>query len=167
MKQSTHVSADAHIAKCELAVEILRSFDTLRFAATGWSMLPTVRSGDTLVVERVSPDQFRVGDIALVGRDGRFCAHRVVRLPRGLGNRFWVTQGDAMPTPDQLVIENELLGRITKIIRSGEYITVPPNLKGIDFLLAQIVRRSVFAARVFVYWTSRWNAEKVESLCQG
>ena len=109
----------------------------------------------------------QLGDIALVGRDGRLCAHRVVRLPRGPGDWVWITRGDAMPTPDQPVIENELLGRVTKIIRAGEYITTPQNLKGIDLLLAQIVRRSVFAARVFVYLTSRWNAEKVESLCQG
>jgi len=165
--QSTHVSADALTAKCELAAEILQSFGSLRFAATGWSMLPAVRSGDTLVIDRVTPSQIQVGDIALVGRGGRLCAHRVVRLPRGLGDKGWTTQGDAMPTPDQPVIENELLGRVTKIIRAGEYITVPPNLKGIDFLLVQIVRRSVFVARVFVYLTSRWNAEKVESLCQG
>jgi signal peptidase I len=158
---------DVVSATRELAEEVLRSFGSLRFAATGWSMLPAVRSGDTLVIDRVTPNQIQVGDIALVGRDGRWCAHRIVRLPRGPGNPVWITQGDAMPTPDQPVVENELLGRVTKIIRAGKYLTVSPNLKGIDFLLAQIVRRSVFAARVFVYMTSRWNAEKVESLCQG
>ncbi|MHB8218221.1 MAG: S24 family peptidase [Candidatus Sulfotelmatobacter sp.] len=158
---------DVVSAKRELAEEVLRSFGSLRFAATGWSMLPAVRSGDTLVIDRVTPNQIQVGDIALIGRDGRLCAHRVVRLPRGLDDRVWITQGDAMPAPDQPVIEDELLGRVTKIIRAGKYITVSRNLRGIDFLLAQIVRRSVFAARLFVYWTSRRNPEKVESLCQG
>ena len=42
--------------KCELAAEVLRSFGTLRFAATGWSMLPSVWPGETLVVDRIEPD---------------------------------------------------------------------------------------------------------------
>ena len=57
--------------KCELAAEVLRSFGTLRFAATGWSMLPSVWPGETLVVERVQPDQVHIGDLVLVGREGR------------------------------------------------------------------------------------------------
>ena len=57
--------------KCELAAEVLRSFGTLRFAATGWSMLPFVWHGETLVVERVQPDQVHIGDLVLVGREGR------------------------------------------------------------------------------------------------
>jgi hypothetical protein len=37
---------------CELVAEVLRSFGTIRFAATGWSMLPSLWPGDTLMVER-------------------------------------------------------------------------------------------------------------------
>ncbi len=167
MRQRAEALADSATAKCELAAEILRSYGRVRFRATGSSMLPTVWSGDTLVVACVTADQIQIGDIALVGRDGRLCAHRVVCLPEGPRNRYWITQGDAMPTPDRPVVESELLGRVTKINRAGECITVSPKLKGNDFLLAQIVRRSVFATRIFLYMSSRGNSQKVESLCQG
>jgi len=166
MKPNTNDLAAS--AKCELAGEVLRSFDSLRFSATGWSMSPTVWSGDTLVVERVSSDRFRVGDIALVGREGRLCAHRVVSLGQGSGNRFWITQGDAMATPDRPVIESELLGRVTELVRSGKSMAVSAKLSAIERLVAQIIRRSAFAARVFVYMTSKFRTQRESRLpCQG
>jgi len=166
MRQSAKILAETVTAKCELAVEILRSYGTFRFTATGWSMLPAVWSGDTLVVDRVRADQIQIGDIAVVGREGRLCAHRIVRLPEVPGNQYWITQGDALPTPDRPVVENEFLGRVAEVLRGGRCITVSANLKGIDFLIAQIVRRSVFATRVFVYLSSKCKSRKVESLCQ-
>lgn len=163
-----HSNDLAASAKCELAGEVLRSFDSLRFSATGWSMSPTVWSGDTLVVERVSSDRFRLGDIALVGREGRLCAHRVVSLAQGSGNRFWITQGDAMATPDRPVIESELLGRVTELVRSGKSMAVSAKLSAIERLVAQIIRRSEFAARVFVYMTGKFRTQRESRLpCQG
>jgi len=137
--------------KCELASEVLRSFGSLRFAATGWSMLPSVWPGDTLVVERVSPDRVRVGDVVLVGRLGRLCAHRIVGTAGDPENPQWVTQGDALPAPDRPVLENELLGRVSYLIRAGKLIAVPAELSTVERLAAKIVRRSVPAARALVY----------------
>lgn len=155
MREGQCTPADtADSVKCALAAEAVRTFGCLRFTATGWSMLPTLRSGDTLVVEQVSADRFRVGDVALVSRGGRLCAHRVRCLPQGSGNRFWVTRGDAMPMPDRPVIESELVGRVTKIIRSGKCRDVPANLNLLERVLACLIRRSVFAARAFVYVTN-------------
>jgi signal peptidase I len=137
--------------KRELAIEVLRSFGTLRFAATGWSMLPSMWPGDTLMVERVGPDQIHVGDVVLVGRDGRLCAHRVVSRPEDTENPRWVTQGDAMAACDQPVRENELLGRVSSLIRAGKIVAVTTELSVVERLVARIVRRSVRAARALVY----------------
>jgi signal peptidase I len=137
--------------KCDLASEVLRSFGNLRFTAMGWSMLPAVWPGDTLVVERVSPDQVHVGNVVLVGREGRLCAHRVVSRAESSGHPQWITQGDAMPGPDRPVIENELLGRVSYLIRAGKLIAVPTDLSVVESLTAKIVRRSVPAARALVY----------------
>jgi signal peptidase I len=152
MKQSDSTPADpAAAVKCDLASEVLRSFGSLRFAATGWSMLPSVWPGDTLVVERVKPDLVQVGDVVLVGRDGRLCTHRVVSRVEGSGNPYWITQGDSMPTPDRPVAENELLGRVAYLIRAGRLIAVPAELSVGKRLVAKIVQRSVPAARALVY----------------
>jgi hypothetical protein len=156
MRQADSDSETAAVSvKCDLASDVLRSFGSLRFAATGWSMLPTLWPGDTLVVERAGRDQIQVGDVALVGRGGRLCAHRVVRRAEGSGNAdwapYWVTQGDAMSAPDQPVAESELLGRVRYIIRAGKCVAVPAELSVVEGLIARVVRRSVPAARALVF----------------
>ncbi len=138
-------------AKCELAVEVLRSFGTLRFAATGWSMLPSIWPGETLVVEKASPDQVGVGDVVLVGREGRLRAHRVVGTTGKEESRRWITRGDALAASDHPVAANELLGRVTYLIRGGKLVALPAKLGAIDNLIAEVVRRSTPAARAFVY----------------
>jgi signal peptidase I len=157
----------AHALKCELASEVLRSFGSLRFRATGWSMLPSVWPGDTLVMERVSPDQVRAGAVILVGRDGRLCAHRVVSVAEGFGSPRWITQGDANSAPDQPVSEGELLGRVNYLIRAGKLVPVPAELSVVDQLIAKIVRRSKTAARAFVYFHRAVETPKESLPCQG
>jgi len=41
-----------HALKCELAAEVLRSTGTLTLQVTGWSMLPSMFSGDMLTIQR-------------------------------------------------------------------------------------------------------------------
>ena len=137
--------------KCELAGEVLRSFGQLRFPASGWSMLPTVWPGDTLVVERVMHDRVRIGDVVVVGRQGKLCAHRVIGTAGDSQNPQWITQGDALPVPDRPVAENELLGRVAYLIRGGKLIAVPAEVRTVQRLTAKIVRRSVPVARALVY----------------
>lgn len=152
MRQSPSAAADPAAAlKCGLAVEVLRSFGELRFVEAGWSMLPTVWPGDTLVFERIGQDQVHVGDVVLVGRDGRLCTHRVISKPEASGPTCCITQGDAMPAPDRPVMENELLGRVAYLIRAGKLIALPPELSTVQSLLAQVVRRSFPAARALVF----------------
>jgi len=152
MRQVDGASADAAAVKCDLAGEVLRSFGNLRFEATGWSMLPSMWPGDTLMVERVSLNQIHLGDVVLVGRNGRLCAHRVVSRPEDTETLRWVTQGDAMCAPDPPVNECELLGRVSYLIRAGRSIAVRAELSAVERLTAKIVGRSVAAARALVYF---------------
>jgi len=151
MRQVDSASADAAAVKCDLAGDVLRLFGNLRFEATGWSMLPSVLPGDTLVVERVSGHQVRIGDVVLVGRDGRLCAHRVVSRSQDTETLRWITQGDAMASPDPPVNESELLGKVSYLIRVGRLIAVRAELSAVERLTAKIVGRSVPVARALVY----------------
>jgi hypothetical protein len=151
MNQAVSVPADSAAVKCELASEVLRAFGDLRFRATGWSMLPTVWPGDTLVVKRVSSDQVDIGNVVLIIRDARLCAHRIVSRAKASGRLHWMTQGDALPAPDRPVTETELLGRVAYLIRAGKRVPMRAQLSVIDQLIAKMVRRSFLAARAFVY----------------
>ena len=159
---------EATALKCEIAGEVLRSFGSLRFAATGWSMLPAIWPGDTLVVDRISSEQVRVGDVVLIGRAGRLCAHRVISISVDSGTAYWITRGDAMAAPDRPVSEGELLGRVSYLIREGKLVAVGAELSVVERLLAGIVRRSVPAARALVYLHGRLQTPKESVVtCQG
>jgi signal peptidase I len=151
MTLAANASDTATALKCDLAGEVLRSFGSLRFVATGWSMLPTIWPGDTLMVDRVSPEKINVGEVVLVGRSGRLCAHRVHSTRVDGGKRFWTTQGDAMTRPDHPVTESGMLGRISYLIREGNLVAVGAELSVAERLLAGIVRHSMPAARALVY----------------
>ncbi|MGB7602413.1 MAG: S24/S26 family peptidase [Candidatus Sulfotelmatobacter sp.] len=167
MMRTGTIAEDENTVKCELAVEVLRSFGTLRFVATGWSMLPFLWPGETLVVERISrdnetdnetnqdqdkdKDRVRVGDVVLVRRGSGLCAHRVVAVAGTSENPQWITRGDALPAPDRPVAPKALLGRVAYVIREGRLIALSADLSAAESLIARIVRRSVLAARTFVY----------------
>jgi hypothetical protein len=155
MSREDQNSQALHTAKCDLAHEVLRSFGDLRFAATGWSMLPSIFPGETLIVERVGGEQVCIGDVVLTGRDGGLRAHRVVSIIGNGDGRQWVTRGDALSVPDPPVKHAELLGRVVYLIRGGKCIPIPPELDVIQAVLAKIVRRSIPAARALVYLNRR------------
>jgi hypothetical protein len=113
-------------------------------------MLPTIWPEDTLMIEHVGDNQFRIGDVVLVEREGRLCTHRLVSKS-DISDSLWITQGDAMAAPDPPVTENELLGRVTHIIRAGRSIPVSPELSLYQRLVGEVVRRSSTIARVLVY----------------
>jgi len=141
---------DTHASKCALAAEVLRSSGKLRLRVMGWSMLPAVWPGDTLLIERVDSGEFSEGDIVLFGRDRRFFAHRVVTRNGKPGSSRILTRGDAMPRPDPPISDSDVLGKVAGIVRKGKCFrpSKTPRLSG--RAVAALVRRSQIAARVVV-----------------
>jgi len=140
---------EMHAAQCELAAEVLHSSGRLRLQVMGWSMLPTIWPGDTLIVEHASVSEVSPGDIVLFGRGRRLFAHRIVGTDRS-GKSTMLTRGDAMPTTDSPIGESELLGKVSFIVRNGKYIRPRATLHVVERAVACLVQRSEFAARVVV-----------------
>src|ERR1700722_4528691 len=92
----------AQFRKCELVEEVLRLFGVVRLGVTGFSMLPSVWPGDTLIILRRSIEEVAVGDIVLYWRRARLVAHRVISAADSLGTSNVGVQGDALPAPDDL-----------------------------------------------------------------
>ena len=150
MKPSPQAMDQAHALKCDLAGDVLRSSGTLRLQVMGWSMLPSVWPGDTLVIERADSSAISEGDIVLFGRDRRLFAHRVVIKPGRPGDSRVLTQGDAMPCADAPLAEDELLGKVSAIVRNGRLIAPSRRLRPSERAVADLVRSSEIAARVVV-----------------
>jgi signal peptidase I len=139
--------SESHAVKCELAAEILRSTGKLRLQVTGWSMLPSIFPGDTLLVERATGDEVRQGDIVLCIRDRRFFAHRVLGRTGDSGIQ---TRGDAMATPDSLVQEKEMIGKVALILRNGKRLRPRQKMRASARIVAALAQRSTLAARIVV-----------------
>ena len=150
MTPSSRPFDNAHAVKCELAGEVLRSSGTLRLKVMGWSMLPAVWPGDTLVIERIERGTVCEGDIVLFSRDRRLFAHRVVAMSSPAGNAKLLTRGDAMPRPDPPVGDSDLLGKVTYIVRNGKWIKPSRPQRSSERAVAALVRSSEIAARVVV-----------------
>src|SRR5213594_1624457 len=114
-------AADSRAAAgCGLAAEVLSLAGQVRLRVTGSSMLPSVWPGDILTVCRAEARQILPGEIVLVARDGLLRAHRLI----GKTERFLVTRGDSLLLNDPPVSDNELLGKVTSILR-GRHRIVP------------------------------------------
>jgi hypothetical protein len=148
MKTAEFIFSDVHALQCELAAETLRSSGTLRLAVNGWSMLPTVWPGDTLIVEQAESNAVCAGDIVLFIRDRRLFAHRVVG--KSSPGRSIRTRGDAMRQMDAPVSTRELLGRVVSIERKGKCIESSRELNAASRSMAALAGRSRTAARVAV-----------------
>jgi len=144
---STAPCCEIHAAKCELAAEVLRTSGKLHLQVTGWSMLPSVWPGDTLIINRVASDEVVAGDIILFGRDRRLFAHRIVESN---GAEGFVTHGDSMRNVDTPVAKEELLGKVSFIVRDGRCIEPRTTPRFAERVVAALVRRSDTAARVVV-----------------
>jgi len=147
MKTPAFIFSDSHALQCELAADTLRSSGTLRLGVTGWSMLPTLWPGDTLVIKLADSGTVQPGDIVLFARDRRFFVHRVIaKSSTGDGIQ---TRGDAMPQMDPLVSNRELLGRVASIVRNGKTLA-PRRMSTTSRSVAAFIRHSPAAAKVAV-----------------
>lgn len=148
MRPSEPIFGNAHALKCELAGEVLRSSGKLRLGVTGWSMLPTLWPGDTLIIEQTDSSAVSPGDIVLFAREQRFFVHRMTA--NSLAERGIRTRGDAMPRMDPPVSDRELLGRVVSIERNGKSISPKREFNPAGRAVSALVRHSPVAARVAV-----------------
>jgi len=142
--------AELHALKCELAGDVLRSAGRLRLRVTGWSMLPTILPGDTLMIEHASGEHVVKGDIVLFDRDRRLFVHRVSGKSGSTGDLQIVTQGDGMARPDPPISGSQVLGKVSFVGRNGRLVQPANSLGFSSRVVAALAQRSSSAARAIV-----------------
>lgn len=104
----------------ELCASLLQVGTSIRFSAQGDSMLPSLRSGDTLICEPVEGRQLRVGDVVFfITADGQGIFHRIIRTRRQNASPFFLVQADNALKPDGWKSAGEILGRVNHITRAS------------------------------------------------
>jgi Predicted transcriptional regulator len=144
-----------HSVKCELAEEVLRTWGTLRLQVNGWSMLPSIWPGDTLLIESVDHHGISAGDIVLFQRLGQMVVHRVVEKAERTELPYILTRGDSMPQMDPPVPNLGLLGKVQYVVRNGRRLTPARSLNFLERIIAGMVQRWNIAAWAVIVLRTR------------
>jgi signal peptidase I len=108
-----------------LANEMHLKGGALCFKARGSSMYPFIRDGDILAIQPVKVNDLRTGDIlSFKSTAQKVVAHRLVQKHFRKGDIFLRTRGDAAMEPDDLITENQIIGRVSKIKRGHKVILI-------------------------------------------
>ena len=130
----------------DLAAEVLARFGEVRFVAQGGSMIPGIYPGDLLTFRACALADAHCGDIVLCLHERRFWIHRLTRKWSNEKRLAFATQGDALAHEDPPTDENQLLGRVTTIVRHGKPVRLARTATFWSALLCWSVRNSSFVA---------------------
>ena len=126
----------------EQARQLLSRSLPVELRMSGSSMSPAVEDGDIITVQPITGDLIKPGDIVLYqSRFDTAVIHRVVRLERASSERCVVTRGDAASHNDPPVPLHRVIGRVSRVERAGERITmVTPKRSLAQALLSWVLR---------------------------
>ncbi len=108
----------------ETSYELLRLGYAVRFRAGGQSMHPTIKDGEMITVEPVTPCDIKRGDILLYQFKKGAIAHRVLRVEREDAQLQFILRGDSSVTCDAPVRAEKILGRVISVERKGRAINL-------------------------------------------
>ncbi|MGC8953921.1 MAG: signal peptidase I [Desulfurococcus sp.] len=110
---------------------ILNGFSPLA-VVKGYSMLPTLREGDIVIVQKATPEAIRPGDVIIYSTGGKLIIHRVIKVVIRNGEYYYVTKGDNNSLPDFMYFENNIgipYNRVLgKVVSINDYIVKIPYL---------------------------------------
>jgi hypothetical protein len=108
-------------------------------------MLPWVRSQDIALIRQTAMQNVRCGDIILFRRENHLFVHRIVKKQGPLEAAQLLPKGDAQPTADGILEEQELLGRVVRIYRNGRRIDLDaPGQLALGLFISQLSLHSRF-----------------------
>ena len=106
----------------ELLAELLERTGQARLRVAGASMSPTLRVGDTILVNAFTKASPVIGEFVTFVQGDRVRTHRVVALS---GSRL-ITRGDANLHEDSPINPLDCLGRVVRVERNGRTLSVGP-----------------------------------------
>ena len=141
----------------ELMTAVLDRGAPFRFQASGFSMSPFIRDGDTITIAP-TPGRLRFGDVAAFVNlcNDRLTVHRVVHVDR----RGYLMRGDNAPGPDGYVPHADILGRVIRVERGGRGVRFGLGLERV--VIAFLSRRGwlmpllVHVLRTFLFHIKRF-----------
>jgi len=120
-----------HTNLLDLADALLDENHPLNFNMQGFSMYPTMREGDSAIVEKWNPELLEAGDIIVFRSNNKLVAHRLIKTEYRNGVRWYTAKGDKNAHTDEPFTKEAFVGKITSILRNNQ--TVTPDSLGMRF----------------------------------
>jgi len=93
---------------------------------SGYSMYPSLKPGDTLLVRGVPTRDISTGDIVCIKNGDKYITHRIVKIERGKEKTKIATKGDNIATIDPpLYKTGGLIKRVVMIKRGKNELKIP------------------------------------------
>ena len=156
-KKSNRVGGERRVNDALRIADALKRRGRISLRVHGTSMLPWVRPRDIALIRQISIENVRCGDVVLFRRENHLLVHRIVEKRGSLDASQIFSKGDAHPTSDGVVQEQELLGRVVRIYRKRRRIDMDaPRQLALGLLISQLSLYSRFwypVARLFAVLT--------------
>jgi signal peptidase I len=119
---------DKNIDAIETVVAVLRSGNSVKLRAEGYSMFPTLMPGDRVTVRPLSSGKLpEAGSVVVYEDTNGLTLHRLVKvIESDTGQPQFITRGDSMTEPDSPCQFYQLLGVAVSYKRSERELPVKP-----------------------------------------
>jgi signal peptidase I len=121
-KETESQSPGSSIDMIDTITAILESGNSVVLPATGYSMFPTLRPGDRVLVKPVIKDEMPIPGSIVVFRDNdQLIIHRLIKiLQNEEGNDCFEARGDSRPVSDKILPVQHIIGLAVSYKRAGK-----------------------------------------------
>jgi len=103
-----------------LADELLDKGTSLRIKASGYSMYPAIKPGNTIIIKPVPHAELKCGMIIAWKRKKDIVVHRLVLAYESNGKKYYITRGDSCSASDRPVTTDMIAGRVEAIYKGHD-----------------------------------------------
>src|SRR6267143_4498376 len=144
-EETKRAGGERRVGDAARIADALKRRSRIVLRVQGTSMLPLVRPQDIALILQTPMESVRCGDLALFRRENRLFLHRIVKKQGSLEAAQLLSKGDAHPTMDGILEEQELLGRVVRIYRNGRRIDLDaPGQLALGLFISQLSLHSRF-----------------------
>ena len=136
--------ATKHEVISEIIGLYLSDGNPVRFWVISNSMKPLLQIGDAAIVEAVTFNELKIGDVIVVQRKDDYLTHRLIYKSQ----KKWLTKGDNNLMPDHSAQTDKIAGKVIQIRRSEKEINL--RTRKWQFINPLIARISFFEWKFFL-----------------
>jgi len=159
-----------HPSMVELLKEAVTKGAILHIRALGGSMRPFIKHGTFIIVKPAQIKDVVPGEVVFYSRKNGFVAHRALEKRCANGQVVLVTKGDALLGRDPPVTDEQLMGKVTALKKTGRMVRLDtPWNRLVGYLISRCslltrwfypVYKLLKATRIHHYWSTQQRERK-------